>query len=123
MVLKKYAIFNGRSRRQEFWMYILIGFLISIILSIIDHSFDLFYFSWNDQGLFSSIYSLFVFIPVLAVSVRRLHDIGKPGWLILIPYGILGITLAGMFFGYFLSMSYLVFGALAAAAACIWLIT
>lgn len=122
LVLKKYAIFNGRSRRKEFWMYILIGFLISIVLSIIDNSLDLFYFSLDEQSLLSSIYSLIVFIPGLAVSVRRPHDIGKSGWLILIPYGIFAFILASIFSGLFFIWSFRIFGILAFLGSSIWLI-
>ncbi|MBI2464375.1 DUF805 domain-containing protein [Candidatus Peregrinibacteria bacterium] len=79
--LKKYAVFNGRSQRAEYWYFILFNIIISIVLSIIDE------FIKRNLGVslgMSGIYSLAVFIPVLAVSVRRLHDIGKSGWMLLI---------------------------------------
>lgn len=71
-VLKQYADFNGRARRKEYWMFILFNAIISIVLSVI---------STEVNG----IYSLAVFIPTLAVSIRRMHDAGKSGWYILIP--------------------------------------
>jgi len=92
-VLKKYAVFSGRSRRKEYWMFTLFNIIIPIvILTIIalllgDLS-DL--QPQKGEGgssfyrLFYIIYNLAVFIPGLAVSVRRLHDIGKSGWMILI---------------------------------------
>jgi len=89
-VLKNYATFTGRARRKEYWMFVLFNIIISIILSILDSAFGLEYGdSINKNGVLGSIYSLFVLIPTLAVSVRRLHDINKPGWLIALFYGII----------------------------------
>ncbi|GGT79803.1 MULTISPECIES: DUF805 domain-containing protein [Streptomyces] len=75
-VLKKYAVFGGRARRKEFWMFTLFSVIISIVLSVIDGVLGM--------QLLSLIYSLAVLIPTLAVSVRRLHDTGRSGWWILI---------------------------------------
>ncbi|MGW0468814.1 DUF805 domain-containing protein [Streptomyces sp. NPDC003027] len=75
-VLKKYAVFSGRARRKEFWMFTLFNVLISIVLSVIDAALGI--------QLLSLIYTLAVLIPALAVSVRRLHDTGRSGWWILI---------------------------------------
>jgi len=83
-VLKKYAVFSGRARRQEYWMFALFNIVISIVLSIIGSVLDL--------GILSIIYSLAVLLPSLGVSVRRLHDTGKSGWWILIAL----IPLAGV---------------------------
>ncbi len=81
-VLKKYAVFDGRAARKEFWMFTLISLLITIGLSIVDNI-----LGWT--GTLSGLYTLAVFIPTLAVSVRRLHDIGYSGWwllLCLVPF-------------------------------------
>ena len=82
-VLKQYSDFDGRARRMEYWMFTLINFLISIALYA-----PALYFMIDSENpmLFSlyAIYSLGVFIPNLAVSVRRLHDVGKSGWYLLI---------------------------------------
>lgn len=75
-VLKKYAVFQGRARRQEFWMFTLINFIISLILSSIDYMLG--------TGVLGGIYALAVLIPTIAVTVRRLHDTGRSGWWILI---------------------------------------
>ena len=75
-VLKKYATFTGRARRQEFWMFALINFIIVCILSALDMALGI--------GLLSGIYALAVLLPSLAVGARRLHDIGKTGWLLLL---------------------------------------
>lgn len=76
-VLKKYAEFSGRARRQEFWMFVLINFAISIVLALLDTVL-------GDAGLLGSIYSLGVLVPSIAVGARRLHDINKSGWMQLI---------------------------------------
>ena len=77
-VLKKYAVFKGRARRSEFWYYTLFYIIVSIILSIISSMMG------DKKGIIGIVYSLGLFIPGLAVGVRRLHDIGKSGWMILI---------------------------------------
>ncbi|MCX6717515.1 MAG: DUF805 domain-containing protein [Candidatus Taylorbacteria bacterium] len=70
-VLKKYAVFNGRSSRSEFWYFILFNFIISIVIGIISGIIG------DSKGILSTLYSLAVLIPCIAVAVRRLHDIGK----------------------------------------------
>ncbi|MDF2946379.1 MAG: Inner rane protein [Bacillales bacterium] len=75
-VLKKYATFSGRARRKEYWMFTLINMIIITVLQIIDFTMG--------TMLISGIYSLLVFLPSLAVTVRRLHDTGKSGWWLLI---------------------------------------
>ncbi|CAN7392274.1 DUF805 domain-containing protein [Rossellomorea sp. LjRoot5] len=74
--LNKYADFTGRSRRKEFWMFSLVNFVIMFILSfaanIVDSSGTIFMVLYG-------IYALAVFVPSLAVSVRRLHDTGRSG--------------------------------------------
>lgn len=54
-VIKKYAVFNGRARRQEFWMFELFNIIIAIVLAIIGVALDF--------SLLSTIYSLAVFLP------------------------------------------------------------
>lgn len=86
-VLILYADFNGRARRREFWMFSLFNLIFSIITLFIDNALGLsFNFIGNElgAGYFNLLYHLIVFIPCLDVSVRRLHDIGKSGWMLLI---------------------------------------
>lgn len=86
-VLKKYAVFDGRARRQEYWMFILFNLLISFLLGFIDNLIGT-YSIENNIGLLGGIYALAVMVPGLAVLVRRLHDTGRSGWwffIILIP--------------------------------------
>lgn len=78
-VLKKYAIFEGRARRSEYWYFTLFNFLISLALGFADVAMGMI-----DFGI-GSIYSLAVLVPSIAVAVRRVHDVGKSGWFILIP--------------------------------------
>jgi uncharacterized membrane protein YhaH (DUF805 family) len=80
MVWKKYAQFNGRSRRKEYWMFFLFNTLVGILLSAAGVAVKL---GMISAGLYF-IYLMAVLVPSLAVSVRRLHDLGKSGWLLLI---------------------------------------
>jgi uncharacterized membrane protein YhaH (DUF805 family) len=85
-VLKKYAVFSGRARRTEFWVFVLINFIISVILAIIDGVAGMRY--GMGMGVLGTIYSLAVLIPSLAVGVRRLHDTNRTGWwwfIVLVP--------------------------------------
>ncbi len=80
-VLQKYAVFTGRARRTEYWMFTLINFIISVVLSVVDTAAGM-------PGVLSGLYALAVLIPSLAVFVRRLHDTGRSGFwffIILIP--------------------------------------
>ncbi|VVS94319.1 DUF805 domain-containing protein [Desulfoluna spongiiphila] len=76
-VLKKYAVFNGRARRKEFWMFALFNALITIGIAFIEGMF-------GSPGFLSALYCLAVLLPSIGVSIRRLHDIGKSGWWLLI---------------------------------------
>ncbi|OOF86684.1 hypothetical protein BKG93_02140 [Rodentibacter ratti] len=84
-VLKNYATFSGRARRKEYWMFCLFSFIISIALSILDGIFGLINYE-TGLGVLSGLYTLAVFIPALAVSVRRLHDTNRSGWWLLINF-------------------------------------
>jgi uncharacterized membrane protein YhaH (DUF805 family) len=81
-VLQKYAVFSGRARRAEYWFFVLFNFLISIGLAIVDAVLGL--TSDSGFGPLQSLYGLAVFVPSLAVSVRRLHDTNRTGWWLLI---------------------------------------
>jgi uncharacterized membrane protein YhaH (DUF805 family) len=76
-VLQNYANFNGRARRAEYWYFVLFNMIASIIVGIIG--------GLMDFELLGNLYSLAVLLPSLAVGVRRMHDVGKSGWFILIP--------------------------------------
>lgn len=96
MVWQKYAQFDGRSRRKEYWMFGLINFLI--YLALIGCMLVSFSARSSSLGIaflvISCLYGLAAIIPGLAVNVRRLHDVGRSGWwllLVFIPFG--GIVL------------------------------
>ena len=78
-VLKKYADFNGRARRKEYWMFILFNIVIAIVLAVIDSLL-------GTAPIIYLVYILAVFIPSISVGVRRLHDIGKSGWWLFISF-------------------------------------
>lgn len=85
-VLKKYAQFSGRARRKEYWMFVLINLVITLVLSYIDRTIGTEIGTGeNRQGLISGVYGLAVLIPSIAVCVRRLHDTDRSGWWILAP--------------------------------------
>lgn len=77
-VLKNYAGFGGRARRKEYWMFALFNFIAAAVLSAIGFAID--------SQVPYYIYLVAVFIPSLAVVVRRLHDTGRSGWWILIAF-------------------------------------
>ncbi|RYB90471.1 DUF805 domain-containing protein [Nocardioides oleivorans] len=77
--LNKYADFNGRARRSEYWWFVLFGLIVSIIASILDNVLGTDFGSGN--GLIGTIASLALLVPNLAVGARRLHDTGRSGWL------------------------------------------
>lgn len=76
-VLKKYAVFSGRARRKEYWMFVLFNLIVAVVLGFVDNIL-------GTVGVIGGLYSLAVLIPGIAVSVRRLHDINRSGWWLLI---------------------------------------
>jgi uncharacterized membrane protein YhaH (DUF805 family) len=86
-VMRQYADFSGRARRKEYWMFLLFNIIFAIVALVLDNVLGL-NFSEGSGGPFYIIYALVAFIPGLAVTVRRLHDVGKSGWMffiVLIP--------------------------------------
>ncbi len=95
-VFENYANFNGRARRSEYWYFVLFNTLVSIVLNVLlstmgGLSFDPEAGIVMGTGLtiisiITSVIGIALFIPGLAVSVRRLHDIGKSGWALLLGF-------------------------------------
>lgn len=85
-VFKQYTDFSGRARRTEYWMFVLFHVLAIIATMVIDTLLGLTMMSDSYYGLLYLIYVIISFVPALAVSVRRLHDIGKSGWYYLINF-------------------------------------
>ncbi|MPW29769.1 DUF805 domain-containing protein [Agarivorans sp. B2Z047] len=97
-VLKKYLVFNGRARRKEYWMFVLINSIIGVILSFIDQVTGTVNLE-SGLGVLGSIYTLAVLLPSLAVAVRRLHDTGRSGWWLFILFlPIIGVLVLLFFF-------------------------
>ena len=86
-VLQKYIVFEGRARRQEYWMFMLVNFIISLVLAAVS------------LGVLETVYGLAIFLPSLGVSFRRLHDTGRSGlWLLLGLIPIIGALVLLYFF-------------------------
>ncbi len=90
-VKNKYADFRGRATRSEYWYFVLFYFIISFIARLIDinlinPSLDLPPEAAMQGSVFTSIFALAVLLPQIAVSIRRLHDIGKSGWWYLLMF-------------------------------------
>ena len=84
-VLRKYAVFSGRARRMEYWMFFLFNLIISFLLGVVDGVLGTFS-PETGLGLLGGIYSLAILIPSIAVTIRRLHDSGRTGWWFLIIF-------------------------------------
>ena len=82
-VLKKYVQFSGRARRKEYWFFMLFNTLVVAVLAFIDMSTGR-NNSTTGIGLLSGLYALATFLPQLGVTVRRLHDIDRTGWWVLL---------------------------------------
>jgi uncharacterized membrane protein YhaH (DUF805 family) len=80
---KRYAEFHGRSRREEYWMFVIFNLLFAIVAVVLDHVSGL-AIPRIGYGPIYILYALVTFIPGLALTVRRLHDTGKSGWMVLI---------------------------------------
>jgi uncharacterized membrane protein YhaH (DUF805 family) len=92
-VLKKYTVFSGRARRTEYWMFYLVNTVAGGIMYIIGS------LLFEDKNLLPGLYGLITLIPSIAVSVRRLHDVGKNGafyFLALIP--VIGSVILFIYF-------------------------
>ena len=75
-ITKHYFDFQGVTARRPFWMFVLFNFGISVVLSIVLGIIHL--------RALSGLYSLAVLLPGLGIAVRRMHDIGKSGWWVLV---------------------------------------
>ena len=103
--MRKYVTFSGRATRSEFWWFYLFTVLVNLVATSQASSFvptlldgqdmtenESSYFLNNFFFLYlSTITSLILLLPSLAVAVRRLHDVGRSGWWILIAFTVIGI--------------------------------
>lgn len=113
--LKRYAQFSGRSRRMEFWMWVLFVIGAVVVLSVVDSLLGLGgstqmgtgavpgatgvtgAYANTRGGILTGVFSLAILVPNIAVQVRRLHDIGRSGWWIGSFYLLYVVFLAGVF--------------------------
>ena len=78
VVRDNYANFDGRARRKEYWMFVLISILISFVFGFVT--------GLIGMPSLAYLFSLAILVPSIAVTARRLHDIGKSGWFQLIAF-------------------------------------
>ncbi len=87
---RNYFNFSGRAIRSEYWYWTLFAVIVSVVIGGLDQHLN----PGAQLGLFSAftgLVSLALFIPGLSVSVRRLHDIDRTGWWLLLGFTIIGI--------------------------------
>ncbi len=82
-VLKNYVNFSGRAQRAEYWFYFLFNCLAAIIMRVLDNVLGTAP-AEGGVGVLYMLYALAVLLPSLAVAVRRLHDTGRSGWMLLL---------------------------------------
>jgi uncharacterized membrane protein YhaH (DUF805 family) len=94
LFFKNYAAFQGRSSRGAYWWAGLALCLISIAIAIVDMIlFSGFVAASNGNGPIGMLFGLATLIPGIAIGVRRLHDVGRSGWWVLIAFTVIGILL------------------------------
>jgi uncharacterized membrane protein YhaH (DUF805 family) len=84
-VINQYSDFDGRARRMEYWMFNLVYFFLAIIAQLLDNILGIAFWDYGyGYGPIYIIFALALLVPSLAVTVRRLHDVGKSGWMVFI---------------------------------------
>lgn len=91
VVRNHYFDFNGRARRKEYWMFTLVNVILVVVVGLVA--------GMIKQPWISSVFALALLLPALGVGARRLHDIGKSGWLLLVAL----IPLVGLYLLYLLA--------------------
>lgn len=84
-ITKKYATFAGRARRKEYWLYVLLYFIMTLVLAAIGASLGS-EESRQSLDMLSTVIGLVLLLPTLAVTARRLHDTNRSGWWMLIAF-------------------------------------
>lgn len=84
VIKKQYINFEGRATRQQYWMYVLFYFILSVVINIIGAI-----LGDTVQGILSTLLSLALLLPTLGIGARRLHDTDRSGWwqlIALVPF-------------------------------------
>jgi uncharacterized membrane protein YhaH (DUF805 family) len=81
---RKYADFNGRARRSEYWFFILFTAIAGAVGGVLDAIFRIRSGAYGGTGPIQGLIQLALLVPTLAVGARRLHDTGRSGWWLLI---------------------------------------
>ncbi len=110
-VLKNYAVFSGRARRAEYWYFVLFNAIAGIVLSIISKIIV------DNRNILGGLYSLAILLPMIAVSIRRLHDTGKSGWWVLLTLLIIPLPFLLLFIFFIPILGFL---SLICLAALVW---
>lgn len=128
--IKKYVTFEGRARRKEYWMFVLFNVIFVFAAALL----DVLIFGASPANptkprFFSMLYGLFVFLPSLAVTVRRIHDIGRSGWWVAGYYGLAIVCAILITIGAILALGgksigavFSVIGVLVIMAAAVWML-
>ncbi len=80
LAVQNYAVFRGRTKRQDFWLWYLFTVLLTIPTSILDR------LLFAGHSSVSNLAALFIILPSITAGTRRMHDVGKRGWWLLIPF-------------------------------------
>jgi len=94
--LQKYADFNGRAPRAEYWWYALALIIVAIVINIVESMIGLRGMLFGIYGPLTGLLWLATIVPGIAVGVRRLHDTNRSGWwlLLFVPYLVITAMLA-----------------------------
>lgn len=93
--MRHYATFTGRTSRAGFWLYTLFYFIIMVIAGVVDNA--VLGYDVQGGGPISGIAGLVHLVPGIAIAVRRLHDIDRTGWWLLIGFTGIGLIVLFIF--------------------------
>lgn len=112
--LRKYANFSGRATRAEFWWWSLVCYLAIAMVAVLDGVLSALFVALGIPFIspLGLLLAVGVFLPSLAVAVRRLHDIGKSGWWLLLWYAIYLVASLTILVSVFVLLFLLAFGAM-----------